>query len=769
MVEKRKIFLFLVIFLLINSFGISESMKDENYFVLKNEKKEESLETTEKEKNISKKPPEINNKDSKIEKNVPNNTVNLGNKKIGLVLSGGTARGLAHIGVLKVLEEEKVPVEYITGTSMGSIIAGMYSVGYTPNEIEEMAVSMDWMGLFSDKIERKDKGAIRNSIEDKNSTVIPMKNFMPKLPSGVVGGKTASQRLNEIFYGALRIQDFRKFPRKFAAVATDLESGEGVMLDKGSIATVIRESLSLPSIFAPIRDGDRLYIDGGIVRNLPVQDVKVLGADYTIGVNVGEGFTKKDESKMNLIDVITDTTTIAGRQEVERQIRMLDLYLKPDLNKFESYDFSKATIQELIARGEQVARENINEIRKLSNPELYEKLEEARKEFRRTWKDEYNVSEIVIKGNKKYKKEYFDKFIPKKLGILNRMDMEKIVNNIYQNGDFTTVYYEIKDNNFVINVQEKPSEYLTISANINNEDLATINIGFQGSKTINNKNVRYSVNGTVANEYGIEGKVTMELGKNSKMLAYAEVDYKRDIIGEQRYNNGYYNFENRKFKFGTGIGMELSKNLLFSVGGGYQVSNVKRHENNSENMKKAFPYYEAKLDYDTRDSLNFATKGVHFFLNYTLANAEEAKFNSLNAGGEINVPVGEKITITPKVVYLTSYGDNIPETYFPKMGGIRTADNSLEFAGMPADKIRGNSIFIGTLKVQYNLSKSLYLDTSYSRANISSKGYSFGNDEKESYKLGIGTKTLAIPLYFGVAKVPGESWRYLINFGYTPE
>ena len=716
-----------------------------------------------------------NNENNGIKKNLENkendanrkNVINQEDKRIGLVLSGGTAKGLAHIGILKVLDEEKVPIEYVTGTSMGSIIGGMYSVGYTPDEIEEIAVSMDWMSLFNDKIERKDKGAVRNSIEDKNSTVIPIKNFMPKLPSGAVGGKTASQRLNELFYGALGVEDFKKFPRKFAAVATDLESGEGVMIDKGSIATAIRESLSIPSVFAPIRDGKRLYIDGGVVRNLPVQDVKVLGADYTIGVNVGDGFTKRDESKMNLIDVISDATTIAGRQEVERQIRMLDLYMKPDLEKFEAYDFLK--VKDIIAAGEAVARANINEIRKLSNPELYEKLEEKRKEFRQTWKDEYNITGIVIDGNKKYTRAYFDKFFPKKLGTLTRLDMEKIVNNIYQNGDFTTVYYEVKDNDLIINVQEKPSDYLTLSGNINNEDLATVNVGFQGSKLINNTNVRYSVSGTVANEYGAKGRTTVELGKNSKAIIYGEFEYKRDIIENQKYRNGYFSFENRKFKIGTGIGVEVYKNLLFSIGGGYQISDVEKHENNAENVRKPFPYFEAKLNYDTRDSLNFATKGIYLFSNYTLANSKHANFNSLYAGGEINIPIGEKVTITPGIAYLTSYGKDIPETYKPKMGGIRTADNSLEFAGMPADKIRGGSIFTGKLKAQYNLSNLVYLDTTYSRANISGKSYSFGNDVKESYKFGIGVKALTIPIYFGFAKVPGESWRYLLNFGYSPE
>ena len=783
-VGRKKAICFFVIFLFVNISGLaknekSQDEKSENYIVFENgndkdlknnddnrnnEEQESGLRKDVDLKNNKNLKNNLKNEESDINKK---NVVNQEDKKIGLVLSGGTAKGLAHIGILKVLDEEKVPIEYVTGTSMGSIIGGMYSVGYTPEEIEEIAISMDWMSLFSDKIERKDKGAVRNSIEDKNSTVIPIKNFMPKLPSGVVGGKTASQRLNELFYGALRVEDFRKFPRKFAAVATDLESGEGVMIDKGSIATAIRESLSIPSVFAPIRDGKRLYIDGGVVRNLPVQDVKVLGADYTIGVNVGDGFTKRDESKMNLIDVITDTTTIAGRQEVERQIRMLDLYMKPDLEKFESYDFSK--VKEIIAAGEAVARANIDKIRKLSNPELYEKLEEKRKEFRRTWKDEYNITGIVIDGNKKYTRTYFDKFFPKKLGTLTRLDMEKIVNNIYQNGDFTTVYYEVKDNDLIINVQEKPSDYLTLSGNINNEDLATVNVGFQGSKLLNNTNVRYSVKGTVANEYGVKGKATAELGKNSKAVIYGEFEYKRDIIENQKYKNGYFSFENRKFKIGTGIGVEVYKNLLFSIGGGYQISDVEKHENNAENVRKPFPYYEAKLNYDTRDSLKFATRGVYFFSNYTLANSKHAKFNSLDAGGEINIPIGEKITITPGIAYLTSYGKDIPETYRPKMGGIRTADNSLEFAGMPSDKIRGGSIFVGSLKAQYNLSKLVYLDTTYSRANISGKSYSFGNDVKESYRFGVGVKALTIPIYFGFAKVPGESWRYLLNFGYSPE
>ena len=311
-------------------------------------------------------------------------------KRIGLVLSGGTAKGLAHIGILKVLEEEKVPIEYVTGTSMGSIIGGLYSIGYTPEEIEKIATEMDWVALFSDMVPRSEKGAIRNYFEDKNTIALPMNDFKIGLPNGAIGGKSISLKLGELFYGVEGVTDFRQFPQKFALVATDIETGEGVMIDSGSITTAIRTSMSIPTAISPIRYEGRLLVDGGIVRNLPVQDVKVLGADYTIGVNVGEGFDKIDENKLNLIDVTMDVISIGGRSEVERQKRMLDLYLEPDMSDIQSIDFLKT--KEIIALGEAAARAHIEEIRKLSDPKKFDEIQAKRVEFRKSWKKERTIS-----------------------------------------------------------------------------------------------------------------------------------------------------------------------------------------------------------------------------------------------------------------------------------------------------------------------------------------------------------------------------------------
>lgn len=689
-------------------------------------------------------------------------------KRVGLVLSGGTARGLAHIGVLKVLEEEKVPVEYVTGTSMGSIIGGLYSIGYTPDEIEKIASEMDWISLFNDSIERKDKGISRNLIEDRNTMVLPMEKFIPKIPSGAVGGKSASEQLNNLFFGVLEVNDFKKFPKKFALVATDLNTGEGVMIDRGSIATAVRSSLSLPSVFNPVQDGERLYVDGGVVRNLPVQDVKVLGADYTIGINVGEGFSKRDPEKLNIAGVISDSMTIAGRQEVERQIRMLDLYMTPNLEKIESYDFGK--VKEIIAAGEKVARDNIESIRKLSNPEKFAELEEKRREFRKTWKDEYDIKYVEIRGNKKYEKKYFNKYLPKNLGMMKKSDMEKIVNELYGNGDFSTVYYEVKNNDtLVINVQEKAGDYLTLSGNVNNEDMATVTVGIQGNKTINNADTRYRLNGIIANEYGVNGSGIMAIGKDNRVLFIGNFDFRKDIIKNQYYAGNKYEFNNRRFKAGVGLGMEISKNTLLLLGGGYEMSHVKGHMDEKESAKIRFPYLEASLTQDSRDSIAFPTKGTYLKAEYTVANSKNTEFNALYAKAEVNIPLGKNLTLTPGVAYITSDGEKVPETYRPKMGGFQEGYYSLAFDGIPADKIRGNSIFVGKINMQYKFSKIIFVGANASFATVSDKSYSFGKEKKESYGLGLGVRTPLGPGYVGVAKSPGEDVRYFLNFGYDPK
>lgn len=460
--------------------------------------------------------------------------------------------------------------------------------------------------------------------------------------------------------------------------------------------------------------------------------------------------------------------TIAGRQEVERQIRMLDLYMTPNLEKIESYDFGK--VREIIAAGEKVARDNIESIRKLSNPEKFAELEEKRREFRKTWKDEYDIKHVEIRGNKKYEKKYFNKYLPKNLGMMKKSDMEKIVDELYRNGDFSTVYYEVKNNDtLVINVQEKAGDYLTLSGNVNNEDMATVTVGMQGNKTINNADTRYRLNGIIANEYGVNGSGIMAIGKDNRVLFIGNFDFRKDIIKNQYYAGNKYEFNNRRFKAGIGLGMEISKNTLLLLGGGYEISHVKGHMDEKESEKIRFPYLEASLTQDSRDSIAFPTKGTYLKAEYTVANSKNAEFNALYAKAEVNIPLGKNLTLTPGVAYITSDGEKIPETYRPKMGGFQEGYYSLAFDGVPADKIRGNSIFVGKINMQYKFSRIIFVGANASFATVSDKSYSFGKEKKESYGLGLGVRTPLGPGYVGVAKSPGEDVRYFLNFGYDPK
>ena len=209
--------------------------------------------------------------------------------KIGLVLSGGGARGLAHVGVLKELEAARIPIDYVAGTSMGSIVGGLYASGMTPAELERRILAMEWDSMFADRPPR-DQLSLRRK-EDDLRLSIPLEFGMrdgglraPRAAVGSSGLETMLKRLTEGVPGDVK---FDRMPIPFRAVATDLVSGEAVVFEHGELAAVMRASMSVPAAFAPVEIGGRLLVDGGLVDNLPVDVVRRMGADIVIAVNIG--------------------------------------------------------------------------------------------------------------------------------------------------------------------------------------------------------------------------------------------------------------------------------------------------------------------------------------------------------------------------------------------------------------------------------------------------------------------------------------------------
>jgi NTE family protein len=278
--------------------------------------------------------------------------------RVGLVLSGGGARGVAHVGVLKVLEQMRVPIDAIAGTSMGAVVGGLYASGLSASEIEKIMNSLNWQDAFRDRPPREDL-TLRLKQEDADFPVkfpLGFRDGKVVLPKGLIQGQRLNQMLRRLTLPVVRITDFDQLPTPFRAVATDLESGEPVVMDSGDLTSAMRASMSAPGIFAPVERQGRVLVDGGIADNLPVDVARTMGVDVLIVVDVGAPLLKRDR--------LTDAPVISNQmlailihRNVEQQLAKLgpkDVLIQPPLGDASSFDFG--AVRRFIAVGEASAR-----------------------------------------------------------------------------------------------------------------------------------------------------------------------------------------------------------------------------------------------------------------------------------------------------------------------------------------------------------------------------------------------------------------------------
>ena len=278
--------------------------------------------------------------------------------RIGLVLSGGGARGTAHVGVLKVLDDLHLHVDAIAGTSMGAVVGGLYASGKSGREIEKLLTSVDWQDAFRDRPARADLG-FRRKQEDRDFLVnLPLGVQGRKLliPTGLVQGQKLTQFLRRATLGVAGITRFDELPTRFRAVATDLETGAAVVMDAGDLTTALRASMSAPGVFAPVERDGRLLVDGGLVENLPIDVARTMSVDVLIVVDAGFPLQTRDHLN-SLTSVSNQALAILVRRDVDRQRATLsagDVLLQPDLGQRSSYDFS--SVGRAVLAGEAAAR-----------------------------------------------------------------------------------------------------------------------------------------------------------------------------------------------------------------------------------------------------------------------------------------------------------------------------------------------------------------------------------------------------------------------------
>ncbi len=382
--------------------------------------------------------------------------------RIGLVLGGGGARGAAHVGVLKVLEELRIPISAIAGTSMGALVGGTYASGVSPQEMERRLTAIDWDKLFVDDPPRQDW-----PIRRKEQSLFPTFDFTLgvragslRLPGGAIAGQNVELFFNSLVAGATGIHDFDDLPIPYRAVATNLEDGSMKVFDSGPLAAVMRASMSVPGVFSPVTIDKHIYVDGGLVRNVPVDVARRMGVDRVIVINVGGGFLKGDELQ-SVLGVMSQMVNILTQQNVDSSLKEIrpgkDILITPDLGDMSSADFAGAA--KAIDIGEAAARAAIPQLKRLSvSPEAYAAWRSGRPV---PPPDTAPIDQVDVVGLTYVNPGLFDALIKAQEGKpLDRKTLDAEIARLYGRGDFQNIGYSLDrtggKNRLVVNANEKP-------------------------------------------------------------------------------------------------------------------------------------------------------------------------------------------------------------------------------------------------------------------------------------------------------------------------
>ena len=284
--------------------------------------------------------------------------------KIGLALSGGAAKGFAHIGVIKYLHELGIHADYVTGTSMGSIVGGLHAMGYDAKKMSKVAASQDWSSLLSGYIPLKDVAPLEKQYHQKFPFFISYENGDITLPKGVINSQKLDLLLSAMFSPAYHINDFDDLNIPFRSVAVNIVNGDIKVFDEGSLSRSIRASMAIPMVFTPEEIDGQLYVDGGLIRNFPVQEVIDMGADIVIGVFVGSELESKDELK-SMFDILSQSTFMMSSLDSESQAKLVDIYITPDVKDIPSFGFDQHKY--IIEQGYQAAKANHKALKELAD------------------------------------------------------------------------------------------------------------------------------------------------------------------------------------------------------------------------------------------------------------------------------------------------------------------------------------------------------------------------------------------------------------------
>ncbi len=435
--------------------------------------------------------------------------------RIGLVLSGGGARGLTHIGVLKVLERERIPVDLIAGTSMGAIIGGLYASGMDAASLERELLLLDWAQVFASRVDRQHL-SLRRKEEDfafSDAVELGARNGELRAPQGTVSSRGLEVLLRRLTLPVREHTHFDRLPTPFRAVATDMETGEALVMDQGDLALALRASMSVPGVFAPIEREDRLLGDGGLVNNLPVDVVRRMGAQRVIAVNVGTPLSGR-AALGSLLGLTTQMINILTEQNVKRSLATLwdeDVLISPGLGELSSADFERAA--EFIRIGEASTEALLAELRPLAlGPADYARWRQARS---RSEPPSPRLAALRFEGSEITRPERWLPVLASQAGAA--FDATKAVRDtrlLAASGDYARVDFRLEPgpagDTLVFDLEDKPwgPHYFKIGL-----DLAT------DSEGLGSFNLRLTHNRHWLNRLGAEWRNQLAIGRSPRLFS----------------------------------------------------------------------------------------------------------------------------------------------------------------------------------------------------------------------------------------------------------
>ncbi|MHB9307183.1 autotransporter phospholipase A1 FplA [Fusobacterium polymorphum] len=671
------------------------------------------------------------------------NDKNRNDLKVALVLSGGGAKGYAHLGVLRVLEKENIKIDYITGTSIGALVGTLYSIGYSVDEIEKVLDNLNIESFLESGSDLTGLDLDKKETLKKYSFYI---NFDNELNYSLPKGLRETEELYLVVKNLLKkyenIKNFDNFPIPLRVVATNLNTGETKSFSEGDIAKILTASMAIPTIFEPVEVNGALYVDGLVSRNLPVEEAYDMGADLVIASDVGTPVVKKDN--YNILSVLNQMIAIQSSYITKASKEKATILISPDIKNISATDTTKR--KDLIELGEVATQSQIAKLREFPKNSSNNKRTKVQKE-----KEDYFVINKI---------EYDPKFDKNTIDILNNIfknllnkpisenDIEKKIVDVYNSKYMDKLYYTIEDGVLHLDGEKGHLNRVGVGFNYQTGYGTTFNVGTD-----------LFFNGKFGNNINLNFKFGDYLGADLGTLTYYGIRNRFGILTNIGYNESPFflydkrrktaKFMNREAYLNIGVFNQPSNNFMISYGILSKLSSLKQDTGGSLSQNLEYSENQAKtylrFKYDNLDSISNPMRGIKADLIYNFASSiGKSKSNLYGPAYSIKgyVPINSKSSFVYGLNLASLRGDRIRADQRIRLGGSYTNinNNEFEFYGLNYQEKQVKDLISLTLGFKHKIVYSLYFNTKFNIATFTEDNPLNNNDSRlwKNYSKGLG-------------------------------